>query len=84
MRDFSTENTTVDSVTLYKSLGAASELGAEVAIIEVSSQALTQSRVYGIPFDVCVFTNFFNTHKSLANYILKIIGRIIGVLIVRL
>ena len=62
MRDFSTENTTVDSVTLYKSLGAASELGAEVAIIEVSSQALTQSRVYGIPFDVCVFTNFSKDH----------------------
>ena len=36
--------------------------GATEAVMEVSSHALAQQRVYGIPFDVAVFTNLTRDH----------------------
>jgi len=37
--------------------------GATEAVMEVSSHALAQQRVYGIPFDVAVFTNLTRDHS---------------------
>lgn len=56
------ENTTPDAPFIYKALSDAYRDGARVAVLEVSSQALSCYRVYGIPFTVCVFTNFSEDH----------------------
>lgn len=56
------ENTTPSAPFMYKTLADAYSDGAKVAVIEVSSQALKNYRVYGIPFTVCVFTNFSPDH----------------------
>jgi len=37
-------------------------MAATEAVMEVSSHALAQQRVYGIPFDVAVFTNLTRDH----------------------
>ena len=38
------------------------EAGCTEAVMEVSSHALEQQRVYGVPFDVAVFTNLTRDH----------------------
>lgn len=73
---YSTENTTPNSPFIYKILHRAYLLGAKIAVIEVSSQALAEHRVYGIPFSVCIFTNLsydhigIYEHKSFEEYVL--------------
>ena len=57
-----TENTTPASDIIYRTLKDAYSMGIKVAVIEVSSQALISYRVYGIPFTVCIFTNFSPDH----------------------
>ena len=46
--------------------------GCEYVVMEVSSQALVQNRLYGIKFDVAVFTNLtqdhLDYHKTMDNY----------------
>src|SRR5262249_2684935 len=46
--------------------------GATDAVMEVSSHALAQQRVYGVPFDVAVFTNLtrdhLDYHKTMDEY----------------
>jgi UDP-N-acetylmuramoyl-L-alanyl-D-glutamate--2,6-diaminopimelate ligase len=46
--------------------------GATDAVMEVSSHALAQERVYGVPFDVAVFTNLtrdhLDYHKTMEEY----------------
>ncbi len=46
--------------------------GCEYVVMEVSSQALVQNRLYGIHFDVAVFTNLtqdhLDYHKTMENY----------------
>ena len=46
--------------------------GCEYAVMETSSQALAQNRLYGIKFDVGVFTNLtqdhLDYHKTMENY----------------
>jgi len=67
-------NTTPDSYVIYKALRRAVDEGVEYAIIEVSSQALSMYRVWGIPFELCIFTSFSydhigkGEHKNLAEY----------------
>ena len=56
------ENTTPDAPFIYRALADAYEDGARVAVLEVSSQALINYRVYGIPFTVCIYTNFSYDH----------------------
>lgn len=56
------ENTTPNAPFIYKALSDAYRDGARAAVIEVSSQALTSYRVFGIPFTVCIFTNFSEDH----------------------
>jgi UDP-N-acetylmuramoyl-L-alanyl-D-glutamate--2,6-diaminopimelate ligase len=54
--------TTPDAVELQALLARAVENGHEVAAMEVSSHALTQDRVTGVPFDAAVFTNLTRDH----------------------
>ena len=62
------ENTTPDSPFIFKTLADAYSDGARVAIIEVSSQGLKDHRVFGIPFTVCVFTNFSPDHVGISEH----------------
>ena len=69
------ENTTPDAPFIYRALSDAYADGVRVAVIEVSSQALMNYRVFGIPFTVCIFTNFSydhigdTEHSSLSEYL---------------
>jgi UDP-N-acetylmuramoyl-L-alanyl-D-glutamate--2,6-diaminopimelate ligase len=55
-------HTTPEALDLNRILSEALANGATEAVMEVSSHALAQQRVYGIPFDVAVFTNLTRDH----------------------
>jgi UDP-N-acetylmuramoyl-L-alanyl-D-glutamate--2,6-diaminopimelate ligase len=55
-------HTTPESLELNRILGEALGQGATEAVMEVSSHALEQQRVYGIPFDVAIFSNLTRDH----------------------
>jgi UDP-N-acetylmuramoyl-L-alanyl-D-glutamate--2,6-diaminopimelate ligase len=55
-------HTTPFAVELQADLAAARDAGATVAVMEVSSHALAQKRVWGCPFEVAVFTNLTQDH----------------------
>ncbi len=55
-------HTTPESLELNRILNDALGHGATDAVMEVSSHALAQGRVFGIPFDVAVFTNLTRDH----------------------
>src|SRR5450755_2505858 len=55
-------HTTPESLELNRLLAEALSQGATEAVMEVSSHALAQQRVYGIPFDVAIFTNLTRDH----------------------
>lgn len=55
-------HTTPESLELNRMLAEAVGHGATDAVMEVSSHALAQQRVYGIPFEVAVFTNLTRDH----------------------
>jgi len=55
-------HTTPESLELNRMLRDAIGNGATDAVMEVSSHALAQQRVFGIPFDVAVFTNLTRDH----------------------
>jgi UDP-N-acetylmuramoyl-L-alanyl-D-glutamate--2,6-diaminopimelate ligase len=55
-------HTTPESLELNRMFARALANGATEAVMEVSSHALEQARVYGIPFDVAVFTNLTQDH----------------------
>src|ERR1700674_2977489 len=55
-------HTTPEALELNRMLAEAYGHGATEAVMEVSSHALAQQRVYGIPFDVGVFTNLTRDH----------------------
>ncbi len=55
-------HTTPEALELDQILSEAVGVGASEAVMEVSSHALAQERVYGIPFDVAVFTNLTRDH----------------------
>src|SRR5277367_5345410 len=55
-------HTTPEALELNRILADAISHGATDAVMEVSSHALAQERVYGIPFDVAVFTNLTRDH----------------------
>lgn len=57
-----TVNTTPDPIELQRTLREMLDGGIDTVVIEVSSQALWQKRVYGISFDCCVFTNLYKDH----------------------
>jgi len=55
-------HTTPESLDLNRMLAEALANGATEAVMEASSHALIQQRVFGIPFDVAVFTNLTRDH----------------------
>jgi UDP-N-acetylmuramoyl-L-alanyl-D-glutamate--2,6-diaminopimelate ligase len=65
-------HTTPEALELARLLNEALSLGATDAVMEVSSHALAQERVFGVPFDVAVFTNLtrdhLDYHKTMDEY----------------
>ncbi|MGV3466945.1 MAG: UDP-N-acetylmuramoyl-L-alanyl-D-glutamate--2,6-diaminopimelate ligase [Heyndrickxia sp.] len=57
-----TKNTTPDSLTLQKTFKQMIDEGVESAVMEVSSHALDQGRVFGCDYDIAVFTNITQDH----------------------
>ena len=55
-------HTTPEPLDLNRLLSEALGLGVTESVMEVSSHALAQQRVFGIPFDVAVFTNLTQDH----------------------
>jgi UDP-N-acetylmuramoyl-L-alanyl-D-glutamate--2,6-diaminopimelate ligase len=55
-------HTTPESLELNQMFAEAIGQGTTEAVMEVSSHALEQQRVFGIPFDVAVFTNLTRDH----------------------
>ena len=55
-------HTTPEALELNRIFNQALANGATEAVMEVSSHALSQERVFGIPFDVAVFTNLTRDH----------------------
>jgi UDP-N-acetylmuramoyl-L-alanyl-D-glutamate--2,6-diaminopimelate ligase len=64
--------TTPFAVELQAELAAARAAGSRFAVLEVSSHALAQKRVWGCPFEVAVFTNLtqdhLDYHRDLEDY----------------
>jgi UDP-N-acetylmuramoyl-L-alanyl-D-glutamate--2,6-diaminopimelate ligase len=71
-RVFPAPHTTPEALELTRILNAALGQGATDAVMEVSSHALAQQRVFGVPFDVAVFTNLtrdhLDYHKTMEEY----------------
>jgi UDP-N-acetylmuramoyl-L-alanyl-D-glutamate--2,6-diaminopimelate ligase len=65
-------HTTLESRDLLALLREGVDAGASEAVMEVSSHALAQGRVYGLPFDVAIFTNLtqdhLDFHGTMENY----------------
>lgn len=65
-------HTTLESRDLLELLREGVDAGATEAVMEVSSHALAQGRVYGLPFDVAMFTNLtqdhLDFHGTMENY----------------
>jgi UDP-N-acetylmuramoyl-L-alanyl-D-glutamate--2,6-diaminopimelate ligase len=55
-------HTTPESLELNRLLSEGLGVGVTESVMEVSSHALEQQRVFGIPFDVAVFTNLTRDH----------------------
>lgn len=64
--------TTVDALTLNNRISNIKNQGAKFLVLEVTSHALAQFRILGIPIEIAVFTNLthdhLDYHKTLANY----------------
>lgn len=65
-------HTTPEALELNQVFAEAWGNGATEAVMEVSSHALAQGRVYGVPFDVAMFTNLtrdhLDFHKTMEEY----------------
>lgn len=61
-RVLSAVNTTPESLDLLSYFVELLEAGGEVAVMEVSSHALAQERVWGFPFRAALFTNLTRDH----------------------
>ena len=67
-----TRNTTPEILTVHETLQKVKEIGGDTCIMEVSSHALQLGRVWGIDYNVAVFTNLthehLDLHKTMENY----------------
>ena len=59
-----TDRTTPESFVIQKYLNQMVEENVDIAILEVSSQAMILDRVTGCEFDICLFTNLTEDHIS--------------------
>ncbi|MEN9224928.1 MAG: UDP-N-acetylmuramoyl-L-alanyl-D-glutamate--2,6-diaminopimelate ligase [Thermostichus sp. DRC_bins_24] len=55
-------HTTLFPIDLHRSFKEALSAGAQIAVMEVSSHALAQDRVWGCPFQAAVWTNLTQDH----------------------
>ena len=55
-------NSTPESFTLHSLFAKMKSMGAEYIVMEASSQAVKMDRIYGITFDLAVFTNISPDH----------------------
>jgi UDP-N-acetylmuramoyl-L-alanyl-D-glutamate--2,6-diaminopimelate ligase len=66
-------HTTPDALTVNKYLRMMADKGCEYAFMEVSSHAIHQNRVFGLDFDLAIFSNIthdhLDYHKTFADYI---------------
>ena len=66
-------NTTPDILIVYRLITEAYEKGCKYVVMEVSSQALSYDRLFGINYDVIGFTNLtedhLDYHKTMENYL---------------
>ncbi len=66
-------NTTPDAYNLNRLFALMRDEGCQYVIMEVSSHALDQKRVYGLDFEVAAFTNLtqdhLDYHKTMENYL---------------
>jgi UDP-N-acetylmuramoyl-L-alanyl-D-glutamate--2,6-diaminopimelate ligase len=71
-RFFKTEHTTPESIELNSMLNMMADENVEYVTMEVSSHALALKRVYGIDFDIGIFTNLssdhLDFHKTMEDY----------------
>ena len=67
-----TRNTTPEILTVHETLQKVKKIGGDTCIMEVSSHALQLGRVWGIDYNVAVFTNLthehLDLHKTMENY----------------
>ncbi len=61
-RVFPATNTTPESLDLIAAFAQLAEAGARAVVMEASSHALAQERIWGFRFDVAVFTNLTRDH----------------------
>ncbi len=65
--------TTPEPLLLHKMFKSMVDNGCQYCVMEVSSQALSQQRCYGIEFECAVFTNLtvdhLDYHKTMENYL---------------
>ena len=68
-----TENTTLDSITIHKTLSLLKRKKIRNTILEASSHGLKQYRLNGLKFDTTIFTNLsrdhLDYHKTYKNYL---------------
>ncbi len=66
------KNTTPDAYELHSLFSLMEHSGCEYVVMEVSSHAIDQDRIYGLHFACCVFTNLtqdhLDYHKTMENY----------------
>jgi UDP-N-acetylmuramoyl-L-alanyl-D-glutamate--2,6-diaminopimelate ligase len=71
-RFIKTEHTTPESIELNRLLKEMYAENVEIVVMEVSSHSLALSRVYGIDYDLAVYTNLtpehLDFHESMDNY----------------
>ena len=71
-RTYPAPHTTPEALELARLFSEAVGQGATDAVMEVSSHALAQQRIFGVPFDVAVFTNLtrdhLDYHKNMEEY----------------
>ncbi len=71
-RTYPAPHTTPEALELARLFQEAIGQGASDAVMEVSSHALAQQRIFGVPFDVAVFTNLtrdhLDYHKTMGEY----------------
>jgi UDP-N-acetylmuramoyl-L-alanyl-D-glutamate--2,6-diaminopimelate ligase len=69
---FPAPHTTPEALELNELFSRALSAGCTEAVMEVSSHALEQGRVYGVPFDVALYTNLtrdhLDYHATMENY----------------
>jgi UDP-N-acetylmuramoyl-L-alanyl-D-glutamate--2,6-diaminopimelate ligase len=71
-KTYAAPHTTPEALELNQVFSKAVNVGCTEAVLEVSSHALEQQRVFGIPFEVAVFTNLtrdhLDYHATMENY----------------